>query len=269
MSDVTITDDLSKGVEQALKEEAPQFTEVEQEALDQGWKPKSEWVAQGKPEDEWRPAKEFKERGELFQKIETLSQELKSTRSTMKALQGHYEKVKETEFKRALESLKQDKRAALEDGDVDAVLEIDDKIATVRETQRAQAAAEQVQTPEMHPEFVSWVGRNSWYSTDKELQTFADTVGRAYALSHPGVVPSEVLKHVTSKVKQAYPEKFTNPRRSEAGAADASSSTPQRKKSDGFELTADEEKVMNKLVGQKVMTKEKYIDQIKAIRGDK
>ena len=249
--------------------DTPEFTEVEHEALEQGWKPKSEWMAQGKPEDEWRPAKEFKERGELFQKIETLSQELKSTRSTMKALQGHYEKVKETEFKRALETLKQDKRSALEEGDVDAVMEIDDKIATVRETQRAQAAAEQAQTPEVHPEFVAWVSRNQWYSSDKEMQTFADSIGRAYALSKPGVQPSEVLKHVTAKVKQTYPEKFTNPRRSETGAADASSSTPSRKKADSFELTADEEKVMNKLVSQKVMTKEKYIEQIKAIRGDK
>ena len=255
--------------EKPVVTEQPEFTETELEALDDGWKPKSEWVAAGKPEEEWRPAKEFKERGELFRRIEALSTELKTTRSTMNALKGHYEKVKETEFKRALDTLRTEKRNALEQGDVDAVMEIDDKIATVRETQKEQARQAAVQTPEVHPDFTHWVGQNTWYSTNKEMQAFADSIGRAYAVANPGSQPAEVLKYVTSKVKQTYPDKFTNPRRSEAGATESGGKTPSKSKADTFELTEDESRVMDKLVKQKVMTKEKYIEQIKAIRGVK
>ena len=269
MTTETVAEVVEKEIVDVPEVVEPEYTPTELEALDEGWKSKADWVAAGKPEDEWRPAKEFKERGELFRKIETLSQELKTTRSTMNALKGHYEKVRETEFKRALESLKSEKRAAFESGDVDALLEIDDKIALVKDTQRAQTAAEKVQVPEVHPDFTQWMTQNPWYSSNKEMQEFADSIGRAYAVSKPGVQPQEVLKYVSTKVKQAYPDKFTNPRRQEASPTDGGGKTVTRKQVDTFELTADEEKVMTKLVKQNVLTKEQYIEQIKQIRGSK
>ena len=84
------------------QDSAPQVDSYEQQAREQGWRPKEEY--EGDPE-KWRPAKEFVERGELFGKIDTLGKELKETKKALKMLQEHNEKIKESEFKRAVEEL--------------------------------------------------------------------------------------------------------------------------------------------------------------------
>jgi len=91
--------------------EQTQTTQVdsyESQAREQGWKPKEEY--EGDPE-KWKPAKEFVERGELFGKIDTLGKDLKETRKALKMLQEHHAKVKETEYKRAVDDLKHFKRS--------------------------------------------------------------------------------------------------------------------------------------------------------------
>lgn len=261
-----MTEEVKEVVAEVVKLEVPELSASEVEAVEAGWQTKEDWIAAGKEESDWRPAKEFTDRGELFRKIDALATELKTTRSTMAALKGHYEKVKETEFKRALETLKIEKRTALENGDVDAIIEIDDKIADVKDTQKLQEKTEVVQ-PEIHPDFTNWVTKNTWYSTNKEMQAFADSIGRAYAVNTPGIDPATVLKYVTIKVKQAYPEKFVNPNRSAPGATEGANAPRKSKADESFELTADEERVMTKLVRQKVMTKEQYIAEIKAYKG--
>lgn len=247
--------------------ETPQevvYTPLELEAMEQGWLPKDKFVEAGHSEDEWTTAREFKKHGELMARIEAQGKELRATRSSLNALKGHYERVKETEFKHALETLKAQKKQALEDGDADAVIEVDEKIAEVREVQKAQA----VQVPEVNPAFTEWVNSNKWYSTDQEMQTFADSIGRSYAISNPGIAPTEVLSYVSTKVKQAFPEKFKNVNRQTASPVEGVRSV-SRKQADTFELTADEERAMNKFVQSGLMTKEKYIADLKKIKGVK
>ena len=71
-----------------------------------GWVPLEEW--QGDPDD-WTDAREFVKKGELFHKISSQSSEIKELRKAIGSLMEHHEKVKETEFKRAYEYLKQQK----------------------------------------------------------------------------------------------------------------------------------------------------------------
>ena len=258
-----MTEEIKQEIAEEVKQEVV-LSDIEQEAVAEGWQPKEDWIKAGHKEEDWRSAKEFKERGELFRKIDNLASELKNTRSTMAALKGHYEKVKEVEFKRALDTLKAEKKAAFDAGDSDAIIDIDDKILEIKAVQKAQE--QQVEAaPAIHPEFSKWVESNSWYTSNPEMQGFADSIGRAYASTNPGIDPVTVLKYVTTKVKQAYPDKFQNQRRTapspvEGGTTQKKTATPE------FELTEDEQRVMDKLVRQKVMTKEKYIESIKNLR---
>lgn len=256
--------------EENLNVETPEnevvYTPIEQEAMELGWLPKDKFIESGKPEDEWTSAREFKKHNELMQRIEAQGRELKATRSTLNSLKGHYEKVKETEFKRALEVLKEQKKAALDAGDSDGVIEADEKIAEVKEIQKSQA---QVETPPAtNPVFNQWVQSNPWYTTDTEMQTFADSMGRSYAVSNPGIDPVEVLKYVSVKVKQAYPEKFKNVNRQAASPVEGVRGTT-KKTVETFELTDDETRAMNKFVASGLMTKEKYIADLKKIKGVK
>jgi hypothetical protein len=97
-----------------------QVDPYEQQAKEQGWKPKEEF--QGDPSNGAR-AKEFVDRGELFGKIDTLGRELKETKKALQMLQEHHSKVRETEYNKALLELKTLQKKHLEEGNSDGYLE--------------------------------------------------------------------------------------------------------------------------------------------------
>ena len=112
--------------------ETRQYTDDETKAMDHGWVPKDQWKG---PEEEWIPAKVFNMRGELFSRIAKDKQTISQMRESLDALVEHNKKIGEIAYKRALEDLKRDKRAALEEGDTGAVMRIDDEIEELRDTQ--------------------------------------------------------------------------------------------------------------------------------------
>lgn len=237
----------------------PEYTETEQKALEQGWVPKEDWSGEGK----WRDAESFLDRGELFGKIDAQNREIKSTRQALQALQQHYAKMSEVEYKRALETLKKEKKEALLENDADAVLDADEKIAALREGVR-QAPVQQVVDNTPHPEFQAWVNKNSWYTSSTVMAAAADQLGRELAAQ--GKSPSEVLREVEKEIKKEFAHKFTNPNRDKAGAVEGTSSSGGGGRAERVQLTEVEEQVMKKLVGAGVLTKEAYIADIRKQR---
>lgn len=236
----------------------PQVNPVEAKAMEQGWVPQDQW--QGDP-DQWRPAKEFLDRGELFKKIDEQNRTLKEFRKTIDDLKSHNSKIAEIEYKRALDSLRKQKRDALAEGDADAVVEIEDRIDAVKEAQREVAAApRQDVAAEVHPVFQAWVEKNPWFNNNRAMRSFANDVGREAAAS--GKTPSEVLEIVEKEVKKEFADKFKNPRR-EAPSSVEGSTNRGTSKADDYQLTDMERQVMNRFVRQGVMTKEEYIKQLK------
>ena len=100
-------------------QEQPQFSPVQEQALAQGWVPKEEY--KGDPE-KWVEAAEFLRRGELFAKIEHQNRELKDVKRALQEITKLHSQVREIEYKRALDTLKAQKKTALEEGDADAVI---------------------------------------------------------------------------------------------------------------------------------------------------
>lgn len=246
--------------------EVKTFTKVEEKALDQGWVPQDDFKGE---EHKWVDAGEFLRRGELFGKIDSQNRELKETRKTLEALQQHYLKVQETEYKRALTDLKKQKKDALIENDVEAVLDVDERIDALREDQLKEAAASakahQTQaSSEPHPEFVAWTNKNSWYENNKPMRAFADARGNE--LQSEGKSPTEVLRLVAEEVRKEFPNKFYNPKRDEAGSVEGSGSQKQSGSSGKVELSDLETTIMKKLVGQGVLTKEAYLADIKKQR---
>lgn len=237
----------------------------EDEARAQGWKPKEEY--EGDP-NKWRPAKDFVERGELFGKIDHLGKELKETRKAMKMLQEHHTKVKETEYKRAVDELKALQKKHLLEGNSDEYLETTELLTDLKAEQKAREVAAQTAPQQPDPRFISWVDSNRWYKADAEMREYADVVGMGYANKNPGLDPEEVLEYVTAQVKARFKDKFQNPNRNKPSAVEGTSTASSPKK-ESFELTDDEKRVMHTFVRQNLMTKEEYIAQVKAMRGVK
>lgn len=246
--------------------EAPQLTDIEKRALEMGWRPKEEFAGD---EDDFIDAKEFVRRKPLFDKIETQSKEIKNVRKAIDALKEHYSAREAAAVQQALSKLKEARQEAISNADGAAFDQIDTEIKRVEKEadQLKKLDAEENATPELHPEFVSWTKRNSWYNDVGYMRKWADDFG--IELARQGATPSEVLKKVEQAVKKEFAHKFTNPKKAGAPDVEASGRSSGGKSADRFELTPNEERVMKTLVSTKQMTKEEYIAQVKAMRGVK
>lgn len=260
-----MADELKKGGEGEGTDHTPepkQFTEIEQRAVDSGWVPQEEWA--GEP-DAWRPAKEFLDRGELFKKIDEQNRTIKEFKRTLDDFSKHHAKVRETEYKRALDDLKTQKREALAEGDVDAIIDIDERIDLVKEAQRQPTP--QVQEPVTNPVFQAWVQKNGWYETNRAMRAFADTLGNQLGAAG-GISPADLLAEIERQVKQEFSHKFENPRRNTAQTVEGSSNKGGGKAKDSFVLSEEERRAMKRFVREiPGFTEEKYISDLRAIKG--
>ena len=258
-----------EGVEVVDVQETSQeviLSPVETKAADQGWKPKEEWVAEGGDPDEWRSAREFVDRGELLKQIHNQNRKLKQIEQGHDALKQHHSTVYEKAYKDAVASLKAQRRAAMIDGDLDAVDIIEEQIEETKAEYQSEQAKIKQQPVRPDPQFVAWVDRNTWYETNEDLREFADFKGISYAKKHPGIEPAAVLKHVEEEVKKKFPEEF-GVRRAAPSPVAGVDKTSRKGAADSFELTEIEESIMKNLVRSKTMTKEEYIKELKKVRG--
>lgn len=246
---------------------------IEETAVEQGWVPKEEWVQAGKDADDWRPAKEFVDRGELYKTIHTAKRELKQTQQALTALTQHNRMIFEKAHQKALADLKRERRMAVKEGDVDRVEEVEEQIEeTVREHQeqvQAQTTAAVTATAQPPAEYQIWVERNTWYNQDQDMREFADATGLIHMQKNPGIAPGEVLKYVESKVKKTFADKFGTQRKAAPNAVttvDKTAGNKPRTTKETFELSSDERNVMNTLVRQGVLTEGEYIEQLKKVR---
>jgi len=214
-------------------------------------------------------AETFVAKGELIDRIEQLGKKLKESEKTLTLLKEHHSKVKDTEFKNAVAFLKAQKKEAYEQGDVDKIIELDDKIAEFRDTQKRQKEAEanENKSSDVHPDFESWVNNNNWYEKNVEMREDADSIGARYKRNNSGKTPVEILDYVTTQIKKLYPEKFQNQNRNKPSSVEGGGQR-QGVSRDTFQLTEEEERAMKTFVRQGIMTKEEYVSQVKSMRGN-
>jgi hypothetical protein len=245
--------------------------ELENRAREMGWRPKTEFHGD---DDDFIDAKEFINRKPLFDKIEAQGKQLKDALRALNNLKSHYTMVRETEYERALKALKAQRSAAIKEGDGEAFEELDGHIRNIeREADGLQELKKDVpETPQIHPEFQSWLSRNSWYNRVGYMRQYADELGAR--LHAQGKSPPDVLKEVAEAVREEFKDKFRNPNKDSAPRVDSGvKGSGTGGKSDNFELTPQEKKVMNDFLrmknpdGTPFMTREQYISDLKRAKG--
>lgn len=240
-----------------------EMTPLKEEALSQGWVPREEY--EGDP-DRFVDYAEFVRRGELFRKIESQSKEMKELKRALKELATHNTKIREVEYQRAVDALKAEKKAALNEGDAEKVVEIDDRIDLVKEQQRAlqQQQVQDIVEPVVHPELQNWINNNPWYESNRAMRGWADA--RGVELAAEGLAPREVLQTLSKEVKQRFQEKFSNPNREKPGAVEGVRSRAATKTEAAFEMSEVERQIMKRIVDTGVLTEADYIAQLKATK---
>ena len=245
-----MSEEQTETVVEESKGEEPQYSEVEQEAMQRGWNPEG---VEGKRN---LTAEEFLDRQTLYDDIRSLKKANKRQQETITALKTHYDHVAEREREKVLAELKQLKSQALEEQNYDAVVEIDEKLAEARKQPEQE---EKVQQQEV---FAEWREANSWYDSNKDMREYADMIGEAYYRRTGGKVPlDDVYEYVTKEVKARFPDSF-RPAKERAhlveGAQRGSGPTKRSKFSEA-DLPEEAREIMKSLTRSGIMTKEDYL----------
>lgn len=175
-------------------------------ATKKGWKPLEEY--QG-PEGEWVDAQEFLGRQRLYDKLHDSRRQITKLERDIASMGKHFTDMEENAYQRALKDLREQQAIAVEQQDTAAVLKVSDEIAELKTKQAEKAKQAQAQpSGQLTEEFVEWKQANSWFESDQEMTADAISIGIGYAAANQGKSQTEILKHVETKIKKIYPDKF-------------------------------------------------------------
>lgn len=242
-----------------------QYTEVEQRALEMGWRPKTDFEGD---ESDFIDAKEFVQRKPLYDKISHQSKQLKNLTSAIEALKVHNGKVQEAAYQKAIKDIREQRSLALRDGEFEKFEQLDDELRSAEK--QVEIIREEFSKPivkeeqEIHPTFSSWLNQNPWYQSTKYMRDFADDVGKELAAA--GMSPEKVLEEVAKRTRKEFPHKFSNPNKQSAPDVGASKG-PSNSKSVELNMPEEDRKIMNTILRAGGITKEEYIKQYKLIQG--
>lgn len=251
-------------VEETAMEETPDI-DYEAEAAKEGWMPKEDWIANGKPEHLWKDARTFHEDGIRFEpfikaKNKRLEAEIERLKSTMGQHQQHYEAALERERRekeQAIGDLKRQRAEAINNGEGEKVNEIDERIEQLRQPESPQ----QQIPPEVQRATQEWESRNSWYRTDAAMQRYANFEMQSIVKEMAGTSIDMQLAELDRRVKDTFPHKFET--RRPAGPESGRHGTP-RKKSGGRtyeDLPSEAKRACDDFVRTiPGFTKEKYLE---------
>jgi len=241
-----------------------------------GWKPKEEFLANGGDPNIWVDYDEFNRRGELLDIIHKANQRTKNVEERLNLLTEHHRKVEQAAIEKARKQLVEEKMAAAKENNLEAVVEVDERLRELDKTPTVAPA-----TTSQHPELDAFVARNSWYRDDEDLQAYANGIGARVERDNPNMAPSQVLQIVEERVKKAFPAKFnTQPYQPPVTSVMPSRTGPTGpaaarggKKRISYNDLPDEAKTMyNKLVKSPrnphgVLTSEQYLKDYADISG--
>jgi vacuolar-type H+-ATPase subunit I/STV1 len=255
-----------------IKKEPAELTDLEVSASEKGWVPEKEW--DGDP-TEWRSAREFLDRGELMDRISSQTKQInqydtkiQSLENSLKQLAEHNKKVAEMEYEKAIGDLKKKKADALDLGDHNAVVELDDKMSDLKQSRQEANNLEQANQPVTpHPDVISWMNENTWYNTDVALRGAADAIAQQYLAANPAAEanPMLVLAHVTDQLFKEFPEKLgpkTRPSATvEPQRTGSTKNTSKQKKWSRSDLNDMQKEIMKNICSEE-FTEQEYINQL-------
>jgi len=165
--------------------------EVISKAKEMGWVPKDEYKSDPK---NWRDADEFVERGEHIlpivqatvkklkaelltrdSEVASLKKAVESSQVAIKALQKSYTESTAQKVAEARTQLRAELKAAKEVGDVDAELEVLDKLdelkSAVKESKElpVEDKKDDPKVAGLDPEFIAWNEENDWFGDDADV----------------------------------------------------------------------------------------------------
>ncbi len=202
-----------------------------------GWKPEENY--DGDPAD-WRTAREFVEKGELFDVIHTLKRDAAVTKEALKGQSALIEQAVEHGKKQVIDSLKAKRSEARDQGEFDQADELSDKIAELKAAKAtAPDGSEDVQDTTVVPpvaritpvERAAWVAKNAWFNTDTVAHQSSIILSESYLAANPAASGAEILNYVDKTMRDTRPDLYRNAAKSKPQAVARSSRTVAKPRS--------------------------------------
>lgn len=211
-----------------------EVNEIEEKAKAMGWVPEEEF--KGDPE-RWVDAETFVERGEnvlpilrerldkSYDKISNLESEIQEVKKAATNIAEYNTKVEKVaherakkEYEKELNAIKSKMKKAVKDGDEETFSDLEAELDSLEKPEEPAPAPEKAQ--ELPEWFDEWKNDNRWFDTDPEMQA------TAVAYDNNPKWESELsgkarADAVAKKIKELYPQKFTNPNRDTPPTVDA------------------------------------------------
>ena len=263
---------------QVVESSEPQVNEVEQEARAQGWVSAEEF--RGK-EDDWVDAETFVRRGKEIMPILRKNNEklLKELAEAKKAAEEAREAAKEfreyqkqlsdrkvKELSAQIEQLKQAKKEAINIGDGERVIAIDDAIDDIRaeQAEAKEQAKEKIQESKaqeqvLDPSLNEWLGKNDWFGQDARMTAIANGIGEAIRRENPNLIGQPFLEQLDKELAEFFPEKLGKTKRQSPVDTGGTGGRVVRGKRSYEALPPDAKAACDKFVKQGLMTKEDYV----------
>ena len=196
-----------EGENEEVVVQTPEPTEVELEAMQEGWTPKDQW--KGDPK-EWRDAPAWIDRGQLLRTITSLRGEVKNATTQLTAQVGAAFKqgkaIADAQYNEKLAELKAVRRQALEEQDFVTADKLEDKIDELKENREKPQTEAKVQN--VPQEFYTFVARNPWYDKNSVMKHTANAVGAQFVSTNPNATPADLYWHVEQQMKENFPQLY-------------------------------------------------------------
>ncbi len=259
--ELKIEDAINNGtgeLEALENQDPPEPTEAEVKAREQGWRPVEEWSGDT---SKHQSAEEFlernqrsKERGDSLLKAENARQasQIDGMQKTLDDLVKFTKKADSRARQKALDEIRAEQRAAVEEGDTAAFDAAADKMTALEKDVAEEPAAKTEQNPDDDPAFIEWAKDNDWYGADgdPELTLFAEESATVIARKYKG---AELYKRVEDRVRAKFPDHFKaagNPNRGKASAVEGTANTKPAGKTLWSEVPKDAHSVFKSFVEQ-------------------
>lgn len=255
-----------KTPDENAESQEPQYTELEEQAIAQGWDP--EFDGPNK-----RSAREFLDRGELLTKIKVQSAELRKVQDMVGHLSEHNKQVYMAGYKKAIQELRQARAVAIEAGNGKDLAVIEDRLDATKDELRKiegmQVGPPQQQGPTQA--FQDFVARSNWYKDSASKRFWAHGMASEFAKVNPDATEEDVYKFIDKEVRKEFPALF---RRLGPPSPDGEGRQPEGKAkntgSGAFDklmasLPEDQARVAKEMVKRNVLTKEKYVEDYEKI----
>ena len=245
-----------------------EVSEVDEETLAeakrQGWVPQSDYNG---PEDRWVDADTFVKKGKEINALlrkdnEFLKREVSEMKTTMMEFKKFHADTEKRAYDRAMLDLRDQKKEAINTGDGDKVLQIDDAIDELKQA-RAIEKVEVRPSNQPDPTFVQWNEDNPWFGKDTELTEEANLIGEVIKRKQPTLIGEAFLDEVTKRVKKSYPEKFTNTNRARPSPVEGTTAPKSNQKGGkGYnDLPPEAKQACQKFEKQGLITREAYLKE--------